>query len=182
MVAPCVTAPSVSFAFVAQATIKSSYIQAITSAAGPFDPGCLIIQFPQNSRNLRMGTGGQTNAYNTTYNFTDNVPFLCVMTATIAPNGTYQRIAYINGTALTGYTDTIATYFKTLQLSNINIGGWDVDPGRTLFGSISSFMVFNNVLNTTNRQKVEGFLAWKWWGDGSILPTTHPYKYQPPVA
>ncbi len=35
-------------------------------------------------------------------------------------------------------------------------------------------------LSETNRQKVEGYLAWKW-GIESVLPAGHPYKSAPPV-
>jgi hypothetical protein len=33
----------------------------------------------------------------------------------------------------------------------------------------------------TNRQKLEGYLAWKW-GLVSQLPSTHPYRFSPPTA
>jgi hypothetical protein len=36
---------------------------------------------------------------------------------------------------------------------------------------------YNSVLNTTQRQQVEGYLAWKW-GLVSSLPNGHPYKQQ----
>ena len=34
--------------------------------------------------------------------------------------------------------------------------------------------MYSSVLTTTDRQKVEGYLAWKW-GFNSSLPPSHPY-------
>ena len=46
-------------------------------------------------------------------------------------------------------------------------------------GGIYEILVFNQVLTTTNRQIVEGYLAWKW-GTQTSLTTGHPYK--PPTV
>jgi hypothetical protein len=35
-------------------------------------------------------------------------------------------------------------------------------------------LVYSSVLGTTDRQSVEGYLAWKW-GFNSSLPPSHPY-------
>ena len=43
-----------------------------------------------------------------------------------------------------------------------------------LQGSIAEVLFYNSQLQTSNRQKVEGYLAWKW-GLQTNLPTTHPY-------
>ena len=48
-----------------------------------------------------------------------------------------------------------------------------------LEGSIAEVAIFNNQLTTDNRQKVEGYLAWKW-GINSSLPKTHPYSGSAP--
>jgi hypothetical protein len=42
-------------------------------------------------------------------------------------------------------------------------------------GSIGEIMVFNSFLTTTQRQQLEGYLAWKW-GRVSALPANHPFK------
>ena len=46
-------------------------------------------------------------------------------------------------------------------------------------GSVYEILIFNQVLTTTNRQIVEGYLAWKW-GTQTSLTTGHPYK--PPTV
>jgi hypothetical protein len=38
---------------------------------------------------------------------------------------------------------------------------------------------YNSVLTTTNRQLMEGYLAWKW-GLQANLPSGHPYKSAAP--
>jgi hypothetical protein len=40
---------------------------------------------------------------------------------------------------------------------------------------ISEVLMFNSTLSTTDRQKLEGYLAWKW-GVVASLPAGHPYK------
>jgi Concanavalin A-like lectin/glucanases superfamily/Beta-propeller repeat len=41
-------------------------------------------------------------------------------------------------------------------------------------GYIYEVVIYNSVLSQTQRQQVEGYLAWKW-GVQTSLPTTHPY-------
>jgi len=40
-------------------------------------------------------------------------------------------------------------------------------------------LMFNSTLSTSDRQKLEGYFAWKW-GTFSTLPAGHPYKNSPP--
>jgi hypothetical protein len=59
-------------------------------------------------------------------------------------------------------------FFYLLQSSN---------PGAAIYpltGTISEILVYNATLSNTDRQIVEGYLAWKW-GLQSSLPTSHPY-------
>ena len=42
-------------------------------------------------------------------------------------------------------------------------------------GNISEILVFNTALSNSDRQTIEGYLAWKW-GIQANLPTTHPYS------
>jgi hypothetical protein len=45
--------------------------------------------------------------------------------------------------------------------------------------AIKELVVFNSKLDTAGRQKMEGYLAWKW-GLVAALPADHPYKDVPP--
>lgn len=40
-------------------------------------------------------------------------------------------------------------------------------------------LMFNSTLSTNDRQRLEGYLAWKW-GTVASLPAGHPYKNSPP--
>ena len=75
--------------------------------------------------------------------------------------------------------DTACTS-STINLSGINIGEWRNDGARTCYGGISSLIIYNSVISTTDRQTLEGALAWKWWGNGNILDVTHPYHSKSP--
>jgi hypothetical protein len=76
----------------------------------------------------------------------------------------------LNSAGSSGYTVTSET--------SIRLG---VNPGaNTNFfnGSMCELMIFNTVLSTTDRQKIEGYLAWKW---GVTLPGGHPYASAAPT-
>ena len=83
---------------------------------------------------------------------------------------------YTNGRVETNNSYDGTCTASKINLSRINIGGWSGDSYRTFLGGISSLIVYNSVLSTTNRQTLEGYLSWKWWGNGNILEVTHPYR------
>lgn len=63
-----------------------------------------------------------------------------------------------------------------------NFIGAEVDGGsRFLSGRVSEIIQTETVLSTDNRQRLEGYLAWKW-GLESNLPSNHPYKNSPPTV
>lgn len=53
--------------------------------------------------------------------------------------------------------------------------------GGFLDGIISEIVLTDSALSTTDRQRLEGYLAWKW-GLQSNLPANHPYKNSPPTV
>jgi len=48
-------------------------------------------------------------------------------------------------------------------------------------GRINEMVFLNSFPSTSDRDKIEGYLAWKW-GTEASLPVTHPYKYTPPTT
>jgi hypothetical protein len=55
-------------------------------------------------------------------------------------------------------------------------------PGELWNGNIFEILVYNAVLTTTQRQQIEGYLAWKW-GLQTSLPPSHPFfSFAPTVA
>jgi hypothetical protein len=67
------------------------------------------------------------------------------------------------------YTSGVTTYI-----------GAHSGPNYLTNGYICEVIAYNSVLSTPNRQKAEGYLAWKW-GLQANLPAGHPYKTAAPV-
>lgn len=51
----------------------------------------------------------------------------------------------------------------------------------TMLGDIAEVIGTTTVLSTANRQRLEGYLAWKW-GLEANLPSGHPFKNTPPTV
>lgn len=51
--------------------------------------------------------------------------------------------------------------------------------GEYFTGDIGEVLILSTALSSTNRQKLEGYLAWKWGIQGN-LPAGHPYKSAAP--
>lgn len=92
---------------------------------------------------------------------------LCLMEMTNANN---IISPYVNGTALN------TTNLASSSFTGLSIGAVFYSGSYTQFwgGYVSEVLIYNSVLSTTDRQKVEGYLAWKWSIQTS-LPTGHPY-------
>ena len=113
-------------------------------------------------------------------------------------------ICYTNGAATTSYitlgsntlgivvtdgTNNYVSLHGALMLSGpVSVsytGGTTTEIGGAVGanyltnGYINEVIAYNSVLGTTQRQLVEGYLAWKW-GLTSSLPSTHPFKSVPP--
>ena len=54
------------------------------------------------------------------------------------------------------------------------------DGTQIAFGDVRAIVATTGALATADRQKLEGYLAWDATGDGSLLPTGHPYKSAAP--
>jgi hypothetical protein len=63
---------------------------------------------------------------------------------------------------------------------NFTIGAGFTDNRLKFVGSIYEIIVFSATLSTNDRQRVEGYLAWKW-GLQNNLPTLHPYRKINPI-
>jgi len=80
---------------------------------------------------------------------------------------------YFNGTALTAEAGGIATVDNGFTLLSHVSNNW--------VGGVSEVIVLQGTpaTDTATRQKIEGYLAWKW-GLVANLPANHPYKTQAP--
>jgi hypothetical protein len=77
-------------------------------------------------------------------------------------NGTNSSLFNVNMIAFGGDTNTANT-------------------ANTLSGRIGEIVMFNIDLDPFARQKMEGYLAWKW-GIQSLLPTSHPFYINKPLS
>jgi len=128
-----------------------------------------------------MGLG-----YNTQYDNTF-VAYQPHLTMAGAPpiNTTFLAVlSYNNATNTRSLSyNTINTITDTVTFDLYNnyqfIGGSSAG-GSFVEGNMCEVLVYSNALSTTNRQKIEGHLAWKWNFNGSLSPS-HPY-YSVPVS
>jgi hypothetical protein len=68
---------------------------------------------------------------------------------------------------------------------NYQSGAWQFlqgFDGEGFDGDSFSLLIFDDVLGTTELQKLEGWAWWKFTGGGAGLPSDHPYKNMPPTA
>lgn len=71
--------------------------------------------------------------------------------------------------------------------ASVTLTNGPVSVGAFLDGTLASnltageFIIVSGTLSTGDRQKLEGYLAWKW-GLQANLPSDHPYKLLPPTV
>lgn len=95
-----------------------------------------------------------------------------IVATSSAVSATSTINAYLDGSAPTGGTSTVGTF-----AANLGVGANPVPSGR-YNGRIAEIIIYNNVLGTTAREKLEGYLANKW--ASVTLPSGHPYRSSPP--
>jgi hypothetical protein len=82
---------------------------------------------------------------------------------------------YMNGT--NGLSVTPGTRAQTSGPNYIGM----TSASERWSGQIYEVICYNSALSTTNRQKIEGYLAWKW-GIQTSLPSNHPYYSAAPTS
>lgn len=91
-----------------------------------------------------------------------------------------QASAFKNGSAAlapTLFQDAGNT--SNTSPATIGVGCW-VDGSLSMKGEIAE-IILTHAIDTTERQLIEGYLAWKWGLQGS-LPADHPYKSAAPTV
>lgn len=89
-----------------------------------------------------------------------------------------NHVLYINASSVG--SAIIADFIQ--NISPPAIGGSANSNNNSAFaGAINEVLVVPTTLSTTDRQKLEGYLAWKW-GLQANLPVGHPYKNTPPTV
>tara|TARA_R100000655_G_scaffold28617_1_gene58105 strand:+ start:17695 stop:19227 length:1533 start_codon:yes stop_codon:yes gene_type:complete len=85
---------------------------------------------------------------------------------------------FLNGSDM---TTTGTTNSGSISNSNVFDIGATAVGGNPLTGDIAEILVGGSTLTTSDRQKIEGYLANKW-GKLADLPSDHPYKTVPPTV
>jgi hypothetical protein len=105
----------------------------------------------------------------------------------ISTNTTYIAECLYNSSGVSIYINGNVSSTNTSNpsynagVTYIGAGNYNSGIGYYLDGTISEVLIFNSVLGTADRQKVEGYLAWKW-GLQSTLPIAHPYYTTSPTG
>ena len=101
----------------------------------------------------------------------------------------YTQTWYFNGkvwdgTNVLGYSNGTLLITKATTYTT---GNGAIDIGRQFnstslglyVGYVGEVVLYARALSTTERQKIEGYLAWRW-GLQANLPSGHPYQSAPP--
>jgi hypothetical protein len=111
-----------------------------------------------------------------------------VLTSTPIVDGTYRTLSmYQSNTTLQTYVDgsfesSIQTTRPTSATVPLNIGVRQTSGTIEPFtGSVREIIMYSNAITPFDRQKVEGYLAWKW-GMQTQLPAIHPFKLAAPTS
>ena len=122
----------------------------------------------------QSSTGG-VRSYDTNTTESTPSPFL-LMNWTLANNNFSIR----RNTTTIGSTTAFTWGLPTTP--SFCIGFPAITSPNVLFDVyMGEIVVFNSVLALSQRQQIEGYLAWKWGLQGN-LPATHPYKTYRPLA
>lgn len=121
-----------------------------------------------------------TNSPNGSVNFNTNVGqgqgFLLTFTIPTTTSGT--AFGYYNGSTTASASQT--PLYTPATANSTHYFGSANGASQYLTADYGEILIYNTVLNSTQQQQVEGYLAWKW-GLAGVLPTNHLYKYAPPL-
>lgn len=155
---------------------RSFWLVASSSNPGGFS-NTIVCQHSNLTSNIStqiINSNVVTTYINPSAYFTSNVPYNVIWTYSIS--GTTATVnGYVNGSNILSNL-TVSSVQSPFRCSNMNLGGQDSDFSRTFFGGIGEFVMYNNVLSSNDRQKIEGYIQWNWFGNGNNLPLTHPYR------
>ncbi|MFM6670836.1 MAG: hypothetical protein ACKPJO_12020 [Dolichospermum sp.] len=104
---------------------------------------------------------------------TSETSVLNTPTIVFAGSNSSGRQISVNGNAPA--TDSTSQSITQITVGRRGDGQWP------FFGTIPELIFTDNLLSTTERQLIEGYLAWKWGLTANLL-NNHPFKFNPPLA
>lgn len=157
------------FMIVYHVSNESGNSELFYSNAGPTSPGYAYFDLFNNTNNpsglLSINIGNQTQV-STSTNIRGSIALVSMITTSTAD-------VYVNGTQT---NNDIARGLLTLD----NTITWAISGGA-FKGYIGEVITYPSGLSNVDRQRIEGYLAWKW-GIQNNLPNNQPYKTAPPIG
>jgi len=185
---------STSFRAVNFATSSTGYITSY-SAAPTNETMFVVFNNPSPSSGNNIIIGGVSGARSLGAGYTNagtgTVGNLNTQIVWLASTGTYTAGTTVLTTSqFTSSTNTISLNGGTAASGGApgftagRVTYLGVDATNSFYhyvGYAMEIIFYNSVLSTNDRQKIEGYLAWKW-GIQASLPVGHPYKSAAPTA
>ena len=122
---------------------------------------------------LQLRLGGTTNIPEQSAGNWSRTDFVLVSGSRVSSTCT----GFVNGSAM---TTTSTTNTGSISNSDVLDIGASAVGGNPLTGDVAEVLVGGATLSSSDREKLEGYLAWKW-GLQDNLPSSHPYKTFPPT-
>jgi hypothetical protein len=125
---------------------------------------------------------GETNANAST--------LLASGTGTTTWSGAVAMTGNLNGGTVAGLANSAAFpfpeslwggYKNVAYTDTVNIGRHSTATPRNWWGPIAEVLMLSTRASEGDRQRVEGYMMWKW-GLQANLPVGHPYKSAPPLV
>jgi hypothetical protein len=127
------------------------------------------------SARIRNDAGGVSAANVSSGTALDGTPHICWWSDNPVSGAVFGRV---DGSNFSGFG---WTRYTNVTLDNFTVGAHkDTTESQHAAVSIKEIVVCNN-LSTEDRQKMEGYLAWKW-GIEANLASDHPYKDEAPTV
>jgi hypothetical protein len=114
------------------------------------------------------------SSYNSSYNLYNADPTIFSFILNYADSSVHE---WTNGNANTINQPAIKLSFNDIY-ENFYIGTGG-DHNTSFHGIIYEVIVYNTAVSITERQLIEGYMAWKW-GLQASLPSNHPYYASSP--
>ena len=122
---------------------------------------------------LQIRLGGTTNIPVQSAGNWSRTDFVLVTGSRVSSTCT----GFVDGSAM---TTTNTTNTGSISNSDVLDLGAAAVGGNPMAGDIAEVLVGGATLTSSDREKLEGYLAWKW-GLQDNLPSAHPYKTFPPT-
>lgn len=130
------------------------------------------LRYTDGTTHINWHTNNNNSSTQLPYTLDSPVIYSCTMTG-----GTVMFMQQTNTSGTTSLTVTEGTLTWASGTAPVWIGR--SDSNECINSYISEIAYFQSVLSTADRQKMEGYLAWKW-GLQTYLPSGHPYLSAPP--